>query len=103
MESSVNLYNLNQKGKEYILKISIVGNNLRLSCKSLLNPNIKFIRDYSVENLKQIDKVFNPIQTPFEALELIDKTLKKQKVQVKEEVDIIKLNFFLNPNKMRVQ
>ena len=94
MESSVNLYNLNQKGKEYILKISIVGNNLRLSCKSLLNPNIKFTRDYSVENLKQIDKVFNPIQTPFEALELIDKTLKKQKVQVKEEVDIIKLNFF---------
>ena len=99
MESSVNLYNLNQKGKEYILKISIVGNNLRLSCKSVLNPNLKFTRDYSVENLKQISKVFNIIQTPFEALELIDKTLKKQKVQVKEEVDIIKLNFFFESEK----
>ena len=94
MESNVNLYKLNQKGKEYILKISIVGNNLRLSCKSLLNPTINFTRDYSAENLKQLDKVFSFIQTPFEALELIDKTLKKQKVQVKEEVDIIKLNFF---------
>jgi hypothetical protein len=94
MESNVNLYKLNQKGKEYILKISIIGNNLRLSCKSLLNPTINFTRDYSAENLKQLDKVFSFIQTPFEALELIDKTLKKQKVQVKEEVDIIKLNFF---------
>ena len=94
MESNVNLYKLNQKGKEYILKISIIGNNLRLSCKSLLNPTINFTRDYSAENLKQLDKVFIFIQTPFEALELIDKTLKKQKVQVKEEVDIIKLNFF---------
>jgi len=94
MESNVNLYKLNQKGKEYILKISIVGNNLRLSCKSLLNPTINFTRDYSAENLKQLDKVFSFIQTPFEALELIDKTLKKQKVQVKEEADIIKLNFF---------
>ena len=94
MESNVNLYKLNQKGKEYILKISIVGNNLRLSCKSLLNPTTNFTRNYSAENLKQLDKVFSFIQTPFEALELIDKTLKKQKVQVKEEVDIIKLNFF---------
>ena len=94
MESNVNLYKLNQKGKEYILKISIIGNNLRLSCKSLLNPTINFTRDYSAENLKQLDKVFSFIQTPFEALELIDKTLKKQKVQVKEEIDIIKLNFF---------
>jgi len=94
MESNVNLYKLNQKGKEYILKISIIGNNLRLSCKSLLNPTINFTRDYSAENLKQLDKVFSFIQTPFEALELIDKTLKKQKVQVKEEADIIKLNFF---------
>ena len=107
MESNINNYKLEQAGKEYFLKISIVNNSLRMSCKSNLNSLVKFSRDFTIEDLKQLDKVFNLIQTPFEALQIIDKALKEQKVNISEEVGNIRIDFFFQSegkgDKMQLQ
>ena len=107
MESNINNYKLEQAGKEYFLKISIVNNSLRMSCKSNLNSLVKFSRDFTIEDLKQLDKVFNLIQTPFEALQIIDKALKEQKVNISEEVGNIRIDFFFQSegkgDKMQIQ
>ena len=107
MESNINNYKLEQAGKEYFLKISIVNNTLRMSCKSNLNSLVKFSRDFTIEDLKQLDKVFNLIQTPFEALQIIDKALKEQKVNISEEVGNIRIDFFFQSegkgDKMQLQ
>lgn len=94
MESHINKYKLNQKGKEYILKLCIIGDSLRLTCHSILNQSIKFTRDLTLEDLKQLDKIFFSIPTTLEALKCIDKTLRNQKVKVSQNSEVITLQFY---------
>ena len=95
MESNVNTYKITQNNKEYTLTASIVQNSVRLMCKNNSNTSIKFCRDYTVEQLKQLDQIFNTIQTPLQALEYIDKALRLEKVSITEDAQEIKINFFL--------
>ena len=94
MESNVSLYKLNQKGKEYILKICIIGDTLRLISHSISNQSVKFTRDLTLEDLKQLDKIFFSIQTLLQALECFDKTLRAQKVKVFENSEAIIIQFY---------
>jgi hypothetical protein len=87
MESLINTYKLNQEGKEYILTISTIGENIKISCKSTLNENANFSQDFSLNELKKLDQLFGAINTTQEALEYLDKALKVQKVGVVEEKD----------------
>ena len=96
METHINTYKLNQGNKEYILTISTVNDSIRISCKNNSDENVsEFSRDFTIEDLKKLDNIFNFIQTPYEALNYIDKALKIQKVGVTEEADTIKINFYL--------
>ena len=95
METNINLYNLSQEGKQYLLKSSLIGNRLRLSCKSQANQKIKFTREFTMDELKTLDKIFSPITTPFEALQCFDIMMKNQKVSVSESNDVINIKFYL--------
>ena len=96
METHINTYKLDQGNKQYILTISTVNDSIRITCKNNSNENVsEFSRDFTIEDLKKLDNIFNFIQTPYEALNYIDKALKIQKVGVTEESDIIKINFYL--------
>ena len=95
METNINLYNLSQEGKQYLLKSSLIGNRLRLSCKSQANQKIKFTREFTMDELKTLDKIFSPITTPFEALQCFDTMMKNQKVSVSESNDVINIKFYL--------
>ena len=103
MESNINLYKLSQHGKDYILKMCLVGDSLRLSCKNIINPKIKYTRDFKIEELKQLDKVFNFILTPLQALQYINKILIKQKVKVWEEAELVKLQFYFESEETTTQ
>ena len=97
METHINTYKLNQGNKEYILTISTVGELIRITCKNSLNENVtKFSRDFSINDLKRLDPIFNNISTAYEALDYIDRALKVQKVGVSEETDTIKINFYVS-------
>ena len=94
MENHFNTYKLNQGNKEYVLTISIKGNDIRITCNAPLNENIEsFSGDFSIEQLKRIDQLFESIKTPLEALDCFDEILKNQKVGVTEENEHLKLNF----------
>ena len=99
METNINLYNLSQEGKQYLLKSSLIGNRLRLSCKSQANQKIKFTREFTMDELKTLDKIFSPITTPFEALQCFDTMMKNQKVSVSESFDVINIKFYLKSEK----
>ena len=96
METNINSYKLDQEDKEYIFSTSIVGNKLRMTCQnSSMGNNKKYTRDFSIEQLHKIDKIFSFLQSPFEASDYIDKALNNQKVGVSEENGIIKITFYI--------
>ena len=98
MEEHINSYKLEQNNKEYIFSTSIVGNKMRMSCQN--SKGKKFYRDFTVEQLKQIDDIFNFIKTPHHASEYIDKALRKEKVGVSEDNGKIKLSFYITTKGM---
>ena len=98
MEEHINSYKLEQNNKEYIFSTSIVGNKMRMSCQNTKGK--KFYRDFTVEQLKQIDDIFNFIKTPHHASEYIDKALRKEKVGVSEDNGKIKLSFYITTKGM---
>ena len=95
METNVNTYNLSQDGKQFLLQSSLIGNRLRLSCKSVSNQKIKFVREFTIEELKQLDKIFSSITTPYEALQCFDTIMKNQKVSISESFEVINIKFYI--------
>ncbi len=97
METHINTYRLNQGNKEYILNISMVGESIRITCQNSSNEN-SFSKDFTLEELKQLDPIFGIIQTPYEGLDYIDKALKVQKVGITEQGNNMKINFYMSRN-----
>ena len=96
MEVHSNTYKLNHKNKEYILNVSLVGNAIRIICKDSLNDNISnYSRDFTLDELKRLDQIFEVIKTPLEALDYIDKALNMEKVGVTEEDGALKIKFYI--------
>jgi len=96
MEEHINSYKLEQDNKVYIFSTSIVGNSVRLSCET--SDGKKFKRDFTIEQLKQIDETFNFIQEPHDATKFIDEALRNHKVGVADEIDNFKIVFYIETN-----
>ena len=95
MESKVNSYKLNQNNKEYILTIGLIGNLIRISCKNSLDPSQNYSRDFTLNELQQLDEIFKTISTPLEAVNYLDKALGNQQVGISEIGNNLKVNFFI--------
>ena len=96
METNKSTYKLEQGGKVYMFTTSIVDENIRLSCRnSSSTKKKKFFRDFSIEQLQKLDKLFNVLKTPLQAIQYIDEALRQQKVGVTEEDNGIKITFYI--------
>jgi len=96
MEKNTSTYKLEQNGKVYMFSTSLVGDNIRLSCKNSSSPKKKkYSRDFTIEDLRKLDKLFNVLKTPIQAIQYIDEALRKQKVGVTEENNGIKITFYI--------
>ena len=96
MEKNTSTYKLEQNGKVYMFSTSLVGDNIRLSCKNSSSPkNKRYSRDFTEENLRKLDKLFNVLKTPIQAIQYIDEALRQQKVGVTEENNGIKITFYI--------
>ena len=96
MEKNTSTYKLEQNGKVYMFSTCLVGDNIRLSCKNSSSPkNKKYSRDFTIENLRKLDKLFNVLKTPIQAIQYIDEALRQQKVGVTEENNGIKITFYI--------
>ena len=79
-----------------MLTTSIVGENIRLACRNSSSPkNKKYSRDFSVDQLRKLDKIFNVLKSPLSAIQYIDEALRQQKVGVTEENNGIKITFYI--------
>ena len=96
MEENKLAYQLEQDNIIYIFSTSIVGNLLRMSCQnSQKGPSKISYRDFSIQQLKEIDPIFNFISTPQQASKYIDDALRKQKVGILDENNKIKVMFYI--------
>ena len=96
METSTNSYKLNQGKKEYIFSTSIIGNKIRISCQNTNDINSKkHSRDFTMEQFREIDDLFNFIKTPHHASEYIDRVLRNQKVGINDENGEVIINFYI--------
>ena len=95
-ETHINSYKLDQGNDVYIFSTSIVGNSMRMTIKKSNDiNNQKVYRDFNIEQLKQINDIFNFIKEPHQASIYIDKILRNQKVGVTEEGGKIKITFYI--------
>jgi len=101
MESNSNDYQLKQGGKEYIFSTSIVGNLIKLSCKN--QEGKIFSRNFTVNDLKSLDPMFNEITSESDGIDYIDKALNIHKVGVREEDGKIKIIFYVKTQGMSNQ
>ena len=95
MDPKANIYRLTQKNKQYIATISLNENSIKLSCKNELEHTIQFSREFTLENLKKLEPIFDIIKTPIEAIEWIDKAMKFQNVRIDDENSTFKIIFHI--------
>ena len=69
-----------------------------MACKNSSNDNIEYTQEFTIEQLKQIDEIFNSLNSPYEASDYIDKALSNQKVRVSEELNHINIRFYITTN-----
>ena len=96
MDPKANIYRLTQKNKQYIATISLNENSIKISCKNELEPTIQFSREFTLENLKKLEPIFDIIKTPIEAIEWIDKAMKFQNVRIDDENSTFIIIFHIN-------
>ena len=94
MESKINTYRLSQNNKEYILTVSLQGQEINTTFKDSAQGT-SITKKFTLESLKALDSIFNKLQTPMEAFLSIDHALKFQKVRVVEENSSVKLVFHI--------
>ena len=103
METLVNTYKLNQGNNQYILSIFTVGENIRIKCQKEFDVNVqKFSKDYTLEDLQNLDPTLKSVNTTSEVLDFLDRALKIQKVRVTEEGDLIKINFYIESQEIGI-
>ena len=97
MEVYSSSYKLSKDNKEYILTLSIFGNSIRITCRSALNETaLNYTRDFSIEDLKNLNQMFISVNKLTEALQAIDQALKMEKVDIVEEGENLQIKFYIS-------
>ena len=96
MESKIKKYELNQGGKKYVLSIQIFEDKLRFACiEYSLEKQTVFIGEFQIQDLIKISSIFSGLTDISKALELFDKLIMNQKVNIELEENYINLNIII--------
>ena len=101
MESKQKRYQLEQKGKKYILSIQTFQDKLRFVCIEVSSDKqIIYIGQFNILELTKISSVFSSVTEISEALDLFDEMIVKQKINIELKENYLNLNILIkNPNK----
>ena len=101
MESKQKRYQLEQKGKKYILSIQTFKDKLRFVCIEVSSDKqIIYIGQFNILELTKISSVFSSVTEISEALDLFDEMIVKQKINIELKENYLNLNILIkNPNK----
>ena len=101
MESKQKRYQLEQKGKKYILSIQTFQDKLRFVCIEFSSDKqIIYIGQFNILELTKISSVFSSVTEISEALDLFDEMIVKQKINIELKENYLNLNILIkNQNK----
>ena len=101
MESKQKRYQLEQKGKKYILSIQTFQDKLRFVCIEVSSDKqIIYIGQFNILELTKISSVFSSVTEISEALDLFDEMIVKQKINIELKENYLNLNILIkNQNK----
>lgn len=93
MESKKKSYQLRQNGKKYILTTSSQKEDaIKMDVTSITEKY--FSREFTLDELKSLDTIFNLIKTSSDAIDFMDKALRQQKVIIKEYDGLVFIIFY---------
>ena len=101
MESKQKRYQLEQKGKKYILSIQTFQDKLRFVCIEVSSDKqTTYIGQFNILELTKISSVFSSVTEISEALDLFDEMIVKQKINIELKENYLNLNILIkNQNK----
>ena len=95
-ETDSRSFKLRQEGKEYILSLSIVGDFLRFSGQKNLGKDCDFYEtDFSLDDLREINRYFLIISSIKEAQNELIKAIEKQQVGIENDQNLLKIIFYM--------
>ena len=96
MDNNLQKYYLTQDGREFILSSDIKNNLVILSCieTNKENPPI-FVGEFSLSHLRQLNKLFDSKLTVKDAQDLINKTIKAEKLKIEYKEKQINIYLYL--------
>ena len=90
-------YELTQNGHTYILSTLIKDQFVKLICvESGISGQHLFVAGFTLEQLRQLNSVFNNVSTIIEAQEIINQTIENQKVSVEPQGNLLNIVLFLS-------
>ena len=93
-------YKINQDGKIYFLSSEIVNDKIKLICKSMNPPSTNtYLGEFSLSNLQKHCEEFRYCSNIIEAQKLINDSIEKNKFIVRNNINNIDLQLFLENNK----
>ena len=98
MESNIHSYELKQRNNTYIVRTSVVGEEIKISCKSKTDSTFAFTRNFTLETFKRVGSLFESFQTAVDAVKFIDRTMRTQKVKIVQEGSLVKLVLYIIDN-----
>ena len=96
MEKNLQKYKLIQNNRLYVLTTQIQNEFVNLKCieSGTLNPS-EYIGNFSLNDLRQFDTLFNNFSTKMEAQELINQTIKKGKVSIEHSENTLNIVLYI--------
>ncbi len=97
---TVNSYQVNQDGKEFIVTTEIINDNLKVECKDNNEPDVAvFSQVYSLYNFKEMDLFFQPYNDIMQISDELNKAIEQQAVSINNNNDnTLSINFLLKNN-----
>ena len=106
IEENVQIYQLNQYNKIYILSTGLIGKNLKLSCyeHQANNTNVRrYSSLFTIEQLRGADPIFQMTQDCEDVQWIFEDVILAQSVGVLEGIGILDVYFYMSANGRRAK
>ena len=106
IEENVQIYQLNQDNKIYILSTGLVGNNLKISCyehKENTHEKLGYSSIFTIEQLRKADPIFQITNDCEDVQWIFEDVILAQSVGILEGEGILDVYFYMRANERRAK
>ena len=106
IEENVQIYQLNQDNKIYILSTGLVGNNLKISCyehKENTREKLGYSSIFTIEQLRKADPIFQITNDCEDVQWIFEEVILAESVGILEGEGILDVYFYMRANERRAK